>query len=72
MKISDDESKKSVSRLAEGVESGEISSCSSERKIGSDELFVTCLNDNSECKIKLIKNYLDVFINTSLNHLSFR
>ena len=38
-----------------------------------DELFVTCLIHNSENKIgKPIKNYLDLFINTSLNHMSIR
>ena len=38
-----------------------------------DELFVTCLHDNSGNKIgKSIKNYLDLFINTSLNHISIR
>ena len=47
IKIPDDESKKSVSSLAESVESGEILSSSSEYKIGSDELFVTCLIYNS-------------------------
>ena len=73
MQISDDESKKSVSSFAESVESGEISSSSSEWKTGSDELFVTCLNDNSENKIgKPIENYLDLFINTSLNQTSIR
>ena len=41
--------------------------------MGSDELFVTCLNNNSENKIaKPIKNYLALFINTSLNHMSIR
>ena len=51
---------------------GEISSSSSEWKLGSDKLFITCWNDNSENKIKPIKNYLDLFINTSLNHTSIR
>ena len=37
MKISDNERKKSVSSLAESVESGEISSSSSEWKTGSDK-----------------------------------
>ena len=55
MKISDDESKKSISSFAESVESGEISA--------SDELFVTCWNDNSENKKgKPIKNYLDLLL----------
>ena len=68
MKISDDESKKSVSSLAESLESGDISYSCSECKTGSDELFDTCLNDNSENKIgKPIKNYLDLFIDTGLN-----
>ena len=48
MQISDDESKKSVSSFAESVESGEISASSSEWKMGSDELFVTCLNDSDK------------------------
>ena len=48
LKLSGGESKKSVSSLAESVESEEISSSSSEWKIGSDELFVTCLNSDSE------------------------
>ena len=64
--------KKYVSSLAEFVENEEISSSSSEWKIGSDEIFVTCLNDNGESKINPIKNNLDLFINTSLNHMSIR
>ena len=41
--------------------------------MGSDELFVTCLNHNSKNKIeKPIKNYLDLFINTSFNYMSIR
>ena len=36
-------------------------------------MFVTCLNCNSENKIaKPIKDYLDLFINTSLNHTYIR
>ena len=73
MQIFDEKSNKSISSLAENVESGEISSTSSEWKKGSDELFFTCLNDNSENKIaKPIENYLDLFINTNLNHMSIR
>ena len=72
MQISNDESKKSVSSLVKSVESEEISSSSSDWKIGSDELFVTCLNSDSENKIKPIKNDLDLFINTRLNHMSIR
>ena len=73
MQISNNETKRSVSSLAESVENGEISSSNSEWKKGSDELFVICLNSDSENKIgKPIKNYLDLFINTSLNHMSFR
>ena len=71
MQISDDESKKSISSFAEIVESGEILASSSEWKIGSEELFVTCLN-NSDKIGKPIKNYLDLFINTILNHMSIR
>ena len=38
-----------------------------------DELFVACFNNNSENKIvKPFKNYLDLFINASLNHMSIR
>ena len=48
MQISDDESKKSISSFAESVVSGEISYSSSEWKIGLEELFVTCLNNNSK------------------------
>ena len=51
MQISDDKNKKSISSFAESVESGEISSSNSEWKIGLDELFVTCLNNDSENKI---------------------
>ena len=40
--------------------------------MGSEELFVTCLNDNSDKISKPIKNYFDLFINTSLNHMSIR
>ena len=58
--------------MAESIKSGEILSSSSEWKIGSDKLFVTCLNRDSENKIKLIENYLDLFINTCLNHISIR
>ena len=69
--ISDDKSKKIVSSLAKSVESEEISASSSEWKTGSDELFITCSNNDSKFKIgKQIKNYLDLFINTSLNHIS--
>ena len=72
MQISNNESKKSVYNLKESIESGEISSSSSECKTGSDESFVTYLYRNSENKIKPIKNFLDLFINTSLNHMSIR
>ena len=55
------------------MESGEILSSSSKLKLGLDELFVTCLNSNEENKIgKPIKNHLDLFINSSLNHMSIR
>ena len=39
--------------------------------MGSDELFVTCLNISDKIA-KSIKNYLDLFISTSLNHMSIR
>ena len=68
-KISDDERKNSISNLAESVESEEISASSSEWKKSLDKLFVTCLN-NSENIAKPIKNWLDLFINTSLKHMS--
>ena len=64
---------KCVSSMAENVESREILSFRSEWKIGADGLFVTCLNEYSEKKSeKLTKNYLDLFINTSLNYVSIR
>ena len=73
MQISDDESKKSESSFTESVETGEISYSSSEWKTGSDKLYVTCLNRDSKNLIgKPIKNYLDLFVNTSLNHVSIR
>ena len=50
IQISDNESKKNVSSLAESMESGEILSSSSEWGLGLDNLFVTCLNENSENK----------------------
>ena len=41
--------------------------------MGSEELFITCLHNNSENKIeKPIENYLDLFIYNSLNHMSIR
>ena len=39
--------------------------------MGSVELFVIYLN-NSDKIAKPIKNYLDLFINTSFNHMSIR
>ena len=61
IQISDDESKKSISSFAESIKSGEISASSSEWKISSDELFVTCLNDNSDKISKPIKKLLGSF-----------
>ena len=61
---------KSISSLAESVEKGEISSPSSEWKLGLDELFVTC--DSKNKLEKPTKYYLDLFINTSLNYLSIK
>ena len=61
MQISDNDSKKSVSSFAESVESREISVSRSEWRTYSDELFVTCFNDNSDKIAKPIKNYLDLF-----------
>ena len=48
MQIYDIKDKKSISSLEESVESGEILYLDSEWKIGSDELFVTCLNCDGE------------------------
>ena len=71
MQIFDNKNKKSVSSFAESVESGEILSSSSEWKTGSDELYITFLNCDSKNKIgKPIKNYLDLFFNSCLNHMS--
>ena len=44
------QSKKSISSFVESMESGEISASSYEWKTGLDEVFVTCLNDNSDSK----------------------
>ena len=64
---------KSFSSFVESVGSEKISSYSSEWKTGLDKLFVTCLNSNSKTELgKPIKNFLDLFINTSLNHMSIR
>ena len=71
MQISGNESKKGVSSFVESVERGEISASSSKWKRGSDELFITCLNDCDKMA-KKIKNYSDLFIKTSLNHMSIR
>ena len=57
--------------FAECVESGEISASGSEWKIGSDKLFVSCLNDGDKIA-KPIKNYMDLFINISINYMSIR
>ena len=43
-----------------------------EWNLGSEELFVTYLHDNNKRKIIKIKNYLDFFISTSLNHMFIR
>ena len=48
MQIFDNESKKSVCSMAESIESGEILSSSSKRKLDLDELFVICLNCDNE------------------------
>ena len=73
MQISDDKGKKSVASLTERMESGEISYSSSKWNSGVNELFVTCLNwDSKNLLEKPIKNFLDLFINTSLNHMSVR
>ena len=65
--------KKSIARVTESVESGEISSSSSIWKTGLDKLFVTCVNIDRKNKLKKpIQNQLDLFINTNLNHMSIR
>ena len=49
MQLSNDESKNSISSMAESVECGEISSSSSKWGLGLDKLFVICLNcDNKK------------------------
>ena len=59
--------------MAESIESGETLSSRFKRKLRLDEKFVTCLNTNSKNKLeKTIKNYLDLFTYTSLNHMSIR
>ena len=59
--------------MAESVESGEISSSRFKWNLDSAEIFVTYLNNNSENKIeKSIKKYFNLFIYTSLNHISIR
>ena len=50
MQIFDNGSTKSASSVEESVESGKISSSNSKWKTGSNELFVTCLNCESEHK----------------------
>ena len=45
---------------------------SSEWKIGSDALFVTCLNNNSEKLEKKLKITWIFFVNTRLNHMPIR
>ena len=64
---SDDKSKKSVSSVAESVESGEILSSRNEWNTGSNKLFVTYLSNNENKLEKSIQNNLDLFINASLN-----
>ena len=72
MQILDVKDKKSISIFAESVEKGKISASTSEWKMGLGKLFVTCLNDDNDKIAKPIKNYLGLFINTSLNHMSIR
>ena len=72
MQVSDDESKKTVSSVAVKVENGEISSSSYKWNECLDAIFVSCLSDNSDKIGKPIKNYFDLFIDTSLNHMSIR
>ena len=50
MQVSDNKSKNKAYSVAESVESGEVLSSSSEWKLDSDELFVTCINKNSAAK----------------------
>ena len=63
--------KRGFAENLESGESGEISASSSEWKMGSDKLFVTCL-DVCDKIAKPIKNYWNLFINTSVNHTSIR
>ena len=73
IQLLDNKSKQSIINIAESTKSGEIYSSSFQWNSGSDrELFVTCLNDNSDKLKKPIENYLDLFIDTSLNHISIR
>ena len=73
MQIFDNKSKKSDCILVERVASEEISSSSSKWKIGSDKLFVRCLNRDRKNKLEeTMKNYLDLFIYSSLNQISIR
>ena len=58
--------------MTESVVSGEILSSNYGLKLGSNELFVTCLSSNINILEKPIKNYSDIFSNTSLNHTSIR
>ena len=45
----------------------------SEWKTGTDELFKTCSNCDVKNKLeKPIQHFLDLFINTSSNHISIR
>ena len=58
MQNPDKEEQKNFFSMAESLESEKISSSSSEWNLGLDELFVTCLNENSENEIaKTIENY---------------
>ena len=72
MQLSIYEIKKRISSMAESMESGEILFSNYEWKTSSDQnLFVSCLS-SSENKLEKIKNHLDLFIDTSLNHMSIR
>ena len=74
MEISKNESEnKSISSMAESLESREILFSSSESKTGSDKLFVGYLNCDCEIKMrKQINSYLDLFLNIHFKNISFR
>ena len=70
MQIFDDEvDNKSITSNVESVEIGKILTSSLKWKAGKGKFLVTWLNDGDKAR-KLIYNYLDAFINNSLNYLA--